>query len=70
MRKEWRNFLLCGSDACFMARGGFVALPLAYLGPQMWAEPAVEGRRTTVDGSLTALPRPVSLQPPDGATSM
>lgn len=65
---EQRNFFLCGSDACFMAIEGLVTSPSASLGPQTWAEPAVEGGRTTVDESLTALPRPVYLRPPDGAT--
>lgn len=46
-----------------MAVEGLVTLPLASLGPRIWAEPAVEGGRMTVDESLTALPRPVSLRP-------
>lgn len=51
-----------------MAIDGWMTLPLASLGPRIWAEPAVEGGGTTVDESLTALPRPVYLHPPDGAT--
>lgn len=52
-----------------MAIEGLVTLPLASLGPRIWAEPAVEGGRMTVDESLTALPRPVyPVHPPDGAT--
>lgn len=36
---------------------------LASLGPEIWDEPALKGGRTTVDGSLTALPRPTRLHP-------
>ena len=53
-----------------MAMDGLVTLPLASLGPEIWAKPAVEGGRTTTDESLTALPRPVYLRPPDGVTCM
>lgn len=41
---------------------------LASLGLLIWTGPAVEGGRMTADESLTALPRPVYLHPPDGAT--
>lgn len=51
-----------------MAIERLVSLPLASLEPRIWTEPAVEGGRTTVDGSLTALSRPVYLRPPDGVT--
>lgn len=53
-----------------MVAEGLVTLPLASLGPRIRAEPAVEGGSTTVDESLTTLPRPVYLHPPDGATCM
>lgn len=51
-----------------MTTDRLVTLPFASLGPQIWTEAAVEGGRTTVDESLTALPGPVYFHPPGGAT--
>lgn len=63
-----RNTVLCGNDVYFMTTDRLVTLPFASLGPQIWTEAAVEGGRTTVDESLTALPGPVYFHPPGGAT--